>query len=281
MSHPLDSIWIIGSESGICYLHRVLNEEKDFGDETMFSWFISSIINFVTSTTQESIEGIVLGGFDIHIKTFSGVIVVLSTKKNAVLKNLYDLMDQVGKDFLVAFKDKMDGGIVSVQDFENYGENIDQIFGLKTIQIIPEHETLIEIINRSEKENIPEDKALELIVTFFKTLPDYKRRIIIENINKILISVLRDPSKAAMLTNITADVSEEQLAFKQLLKNAQQNNLSEDDLIKEIVVFFDSVSVNKRTPLLIKIKGAVDILKPSKKIDKDTKKKFDTLINLV
>lgn len=281
MSHPLDSIWIIGSESGICYLHRVFNEEKDFGDETMFSGFISAILNFVTSTTQESIEGIVLGGFDIYIKTFNGVIVVLSTKKNAVLKNLYDLMDQVGKDFLVAFKDKMDGGIVSVQDFENFGENIDQIFGLKTIQIIPEHETLIEIINRSEKENIPEDKALELIVTFFKTLPDYKRRIIIENINKILISVLRDPSKAAMLTNITADVSEEQLAFKQLLKNAQQNNLSEDDLIKEIVVFFDSVSVNKRTPLLIKIKGAVDILKPSKKIDKDTKKKFDTLINLV
>ena len=90
MSHPLDSIWIIGSESGICYLHRVFNEEKDFGDETKFSGFNSAILNFVTSTTQERIEGIVLGGFDNNIKTFNGVIVVLSTKKNAVLKNLYE-----------------------------------------------------------------------------------------------------------------------------------------------------------------------------------------------
>ena len=277
----LDSIWIINSDSGLCYLHRVFNKEKDFGDETMFSGFITAILNFVSSTTQESIESIVLGGFDIHIKSFGGLIVVLSTKKNAVIKNLNDLMDRVGTEFIFTFKSIMTGELISVQEFESFGDNIDHIFGLKTIQIIPEHELLINLIKQSEKENIPEEQAAQSIITFFKSLPEYKRKIIIEDINHILINVMQDSRKANLLTNIAVDVSEEFTAFKELLMKAQQKNLPEDDLIVEIVKFFDSLPKGKKFALVNKTKQTIDLLKPSKKLDKDTKKKFEELSRLI
>lgn len=281
MVNPLDSIWIIGSESGICYLHRVFNEEKDFGDETMFSGFITAILNFVSSTTQDIIEGIVLGGFDIHIKSFESIIVVLSTKKNAVLKNLNELIDRVGNEFIDAFHDRLKSKLFSIEDFETFGDTINQIFGLKTIQIIPEHEALIDLIRNSEKVDIPEEQAIESIILFFKGLPDYKRKIITESINRILMNVVKDPNKVAMLTNITIDVTDELIFFKALLKQSQQNNLSQDDLIKKIVEFFDSVTEVKKISLINKTKGTLEILKPSKKLDKDIKKKFENLLNLV
>ena len=281
MVNSLDSIWIIDSNSGICLLHRVFNEDKDFGDETMFSGFITAILNFVSSTAQEAIESIVLGGFDIHIKSFTTIIVVISTKKNSTLKNLDDLMNKVGTEFVKAFHEKLTGNLFSVQDFENFGDTIESIFGAKTIQIIPEHEALIDLIKNSEKVNIPEELATESIILFFKNLPDYKRKIITESMYRILMSTVKDPSKVALLTNISTDVTEEFSAFKLLLKKAQQNNLEEDGLIKEIVLFFGKVTDAKKVSLMNKTKGTIEIHKPSKKLDKDTKKKFENLLKLV
>ena len=281
MLQALDSIWIINSESGICYLHRVFNPEKDFGDETMFSGFISAILNFVTSTTSETIEGIVLGGFDIHIKTFKEVIVVLSTKKNSILKNLVDLMDKVGSEFVNSYREKINSNLVSVQDFEPFGDNIDRIFGLKTIQILPEHEMLINLIKKTETDNLPEEKAIDLIITFFKSLPDFKRKIIIENIQKILMSVTTDSRKVSLLTNITADVSEEFLQFKQLIQLGQRKNMSEDELIVQITNYFENIPDEKKPSLLNKTKSTLQLLNPTKKLDKETKKKFDDLLNII
>lgn len=281
MFQALDSIWIINQESGICYLHRVFNQEKDFGDETMFSGFISAILNFVTTTTQESIEGIVLGGFDIHIKSFQNVVVVLSTKKNEVIKELEMLMDKVGLEFTSSFKEIIDQNLVSVQEFEAFGENIDRIFGLKTIQIIPEHEMLIDLIKKTESDALDEATSAQLIVTFFKSLPDYKRKIIIENINKILMSVMADSSKALLLTSITTDVSKEFASFKQLILESQQKNTSEDDLIKEIVSFFDSIDADKKPALINKTKMTLELLNPSKKLDKDVRRKFENLLKIL
>lgn len=281
MVNPLDSIWIINSDNGLCLLHRVFNENKDFGDETMFSGFITAILNFVTTTTQDSIESIVLGGFDIHIKSNKSVIVVLSTKKNAVLKNLNELLDNVSNEFIDVFQEKLKTNLISVQDFESFGDNIERIFGLKTIEILPEHEALIDLIKNSETVDIPEEQAIASIVMFFKNLPDYKRKIITDSMNKILMSVMKDPSKASMLTMITVDVTEELEDFKGLLKKAQQNNLSEDDLILEVVLFFDSVSSGKRVSLLNKTKRTLEMLNPSKKLDKETKKKFEAYLNMV
>ena len=282
MLNALDSIWIINSDAEICYLHRIFNKDKDFADETMFSGFISAILNFVSSTSKDTIEGIVLGGFDIYIKSFGNVIVVLSTKKNVAISNVSDLIDKVGREFISIFKDKIDHNLVSISDFEFFGDNIDRIFGLKTIQIIPEHEMLIELIKETEKENLPENKANELIIQFFKSLPDYKRKIIIENINKILMSVLRDSKKVSLLINITADVSAEYAEFRQIIAfNHKSKHMTEDDLIKKIVLFFDSIEEEKRPALVNKTKRTLEILNPSKKIDKDTKRKFEDLLNLL
>ena len=282
MLHALDSIWIINSDAEICYLHRIFNQDKNFADETMFSGFISAILNFVSSTTKDTIEGIVLGGFDIYIKSFGNVIVVLSTKKNAVIPNVSYLIDKVGSEFISIYKEKIDHNLVSINEFEFFGENIDRIFGLKTIQIIPEHEMLIELIKKTEQENIPEDKANELIIQFFKSLPDYKRKIIIENINKILMSVLRDSKKISLLINITADVSTEYAEFRQIIAKAQPSKkLTEDDLIKKVVLFFDSIEEEKRPALMNKTKRTLELLIPSKKLDKDIKRKFEDLLNLI
>lgn len=281
MINALDSIWIINQESGICYLHRVFNQEKDFGDETMFSGFISAILNFVTTTTQEQIEGIVLGGFDIHIKSFNKVVVVLSTKKNEAIKELEILMDKVGLEFTSSYKEIIDQNLVSVQEFEAFGENIDRIFGLKTIQIISEHEMLIDLIKKTESDELDEIRSAQLIVTFFKSLPDFKRKIIIENINKILMSVMTDSSKALLLTSISTDVSKEFTQFKQLISDSQQKNNSEDELIKEIVLFFDSIEAEKKAPLVNKTKMTLELLNPSKKLDKELRKKFENLLNVL
>ncbi len=280
MIHALDSIWIINVESGICYLHRVFNQDKDFGDETMFSGFISAILNFIATTSQEEIEGINLAGFDMHMKTFNNVVVVISTKKNSVIKNLSELMDRIGSEFVNTFKKNLEQNLVSVQEFESFGENVERIFGLKSIQIIPEHEMLIDLIKGTEKDNLSEEKSAELIITLFKSLPDYKRKIIIENIYKILKSVMTDSGKALLLTNITTDVSKEFSMFKHLIVESKEKNKSEDDLITDIVLFFDAIDEEKKPSLINKTKMTLDLLKPSKKLDKETKKKFDNLINL-
>ena len=280
METDLDSLWIL-STTGLCFIHRIFDENKDFGDETIFSGFISAILSFCNSTISDTVEQISLGKFDLHLKTYPDFIVVISIKKQGKIKNHSDLIEKIAKEFDAEYRGFLGKKIPTVETFSPFGENIDRIFGIKSIQIIPEHEQLIELIRKTDNEQIPEEVAVNMIIDFFKSLPDFKRTIIIENINKILISVAKNPQSIGMLLSPQQiDLTKELEEFNLLLEQAKNSQMSEDELIIAVVTFFNKISQMKFHLLLQHVGKIIRILEPSKHLSKEYKKKFSELIKL-
>ena len=205
----------------------------------------------------------------------------MSTKKLGKFKSLPDLIEKTANEFNAEYGGLINKTIPSLEAFSPFGENIDRIFGIRSTQIKPEHQQLIELIKKTEDEHVPDDVATNLIIEFFKSLPDYKRSIIIENINKILISVAKNPQSVGMLFSPQQiDITQELGEFNQLLEQAKSVQMTEDDLIVTLVNFFDKVPSIKRHSLLQKTGNIIKVLQPSKQVSKDNKKKFFELVKL-
>ena len=61
----LDSLWIIDSK-GLCLIQQVFHPKKDPFDKTLFSGFITAVINFSDHVFEDTIEQITMGKLDIH-----------------------------------------------------------------------------------------------------------------------------------------------------------------------------------------------------------------------
>lgn len=187
MEDNLDSLWILNN-SGLCLLHRVFDTNKNYMDETMVSGFLNAIINFTQNSFNDSIEKISLGKFDIYFQIFERFIIAISARKGKKFKGLQDLISKVGNDFQKEYNEMLIDTtmMLSTEIFEPFGENIDKIFGIKTIHILPEHYDLLELLTKAENEQFSEEQTIGEIIKFFETMDMDKRKVLLETSTGII-----------------------------------------------------------------------------------------------
>ncbi|NHJ48171.1 MAG: hypothetical protein FK733_10330 [Asgard group archaeon] len=192
----LDTLWII-NKNGLCLLQQAFDSSKDPTEMTMFSSFITALLNFSDSIFNDQFEHLVMGKLDVHCLSFSNgkFLVVLATKKGSKISNLREKITEIGDAFEVEFGDQLDKtNAVYTEVFLPFSETIDNIFGTKTIRILPEHENFLDLLKRAETENYSENHTIEVILDFFEQLSTAKRKVLLQSTLPILSIFIESPN---------------------------------------------------------------------------------------
>ena len=185
MVTSLDSLWIINNH-GLCLLHRIFDLNKEYTDETMLSGLLTAISSFTTKATDDAIEKISMGKVDVHFRSFEDFYVIVSTKKGQSPRHLPHLIVEIGESFRIQYGAKLKSSLVDTEIFEPFSVIIDQIFGVETIKVIPEHRELLGLLEQAEKNAYSEEKTVNLIIDFYAKLDDSTKRILLKTTKNIL-----------------------------------------------------------------------------------------------
>jgi hypothetical protein len=199
----LDTLWII-NQNGLCLLQQAFDRNKDPTEMTMFSSFITALLNFSDTIFNDQFEHLVMGKLDVHCKSFSHgkFLVVLATKKGSKISNLHQKITEVGEAFEAEYINQLENKTaIYTEIFLPFSQTIDNIFGTKTIRILPEHESFLDLLKRAESENYSENHTIEVILDFFEKLSTAKRKVLLQSTLPILSIFFESP-------NLTKEQSE-------------------------------------------------------------------------
>ncbi|MFX0090503.1 MAG: hypothetical protein ACFFBD_01975 [Candidatus Hodarchaeota archaeon] len=152
----------------------------------MFGGFISAVSHFTGEATKDEIERISMGKIDLYVRNFEKFKLVISTKKGKAPKDFHNLIIEVGESFRIQYKDLLEVDIVDTESFEPFSRIIDQIFGIETIKVIPEHHELLKIIREAEEKVYSEEETVNLIINFYSKLDSTTKRILLQTTKNIL-----------------------------------------------------------------------------------------------
>ena len=174
MSDYLDSIWII-DKYGLCLIHRVFDSEINYIDETMFSGFMTALLNSMSDAIDEdeSLEMISLGNFDIYFQIFTDFMIVVSTKKGkgTKIKDLSTKLVQIGKVFGEEYLPLLKSGIIiNTDEFRSFGLIINDVFGIESLEITKDHILFLELLREAEQKEMSEFETIENILNFIEDL---------------------------------------------------------------------------------------------------------------
>jgi hypothetical protein len=145
-----------------------------------------------------------MGKLDVHCLSFSNgkFLVVLATKKGSKISNVRQKIQEIGDAFEAEFGNQIDKtNAVYTEIYLPFSETIDQIFGTKTIRIIPEHEDFLNLLKRAESEHYSEEHTIEVILDFFERLSNAKRKVLLQSTLQIVSIFFESP-------NLTKEQSE-------------------------------------------------------------------------
>lgn len=181
----LDSLWIIDSK-GLPILQQVFNPKKNSIDNTMFSGFVTAILNFSDHIFDESLEQISMGNLSVHCLKKGNFLIAIATKKETNQQFVHQKMIEVADAFEAEYSNYIEGQPVDYDYYAPFSDTIDKIFGIKTTRVLPEHGELLDLLKRAEEKQYSESETVETILNFYEQLPSKKRNILLQTTFPIL-----------------------------------------------------------------------------------------------
>ncbi|MBD3192961.1 MAG: hypothetical protein GF308_20145 [Candidatus Heimdallarchaeota archaeon] len=183
----LDTLWIIDS-NGLCLLQQIFNHKKNPVDKTMFSGFVSAILDFSDHLFDDSLQQITMGKLNFHCLSFSNgkFVVAIAAKTDVNQQTLYRKMVEVGEAFEAEFNNIIGHQPVCLDEFIGFSETVDKIFEVKTRRVLPEHGELLKLLETAEQEQYSEYLTTEAILNFYENLSPMKRKNLLQTTFSIL-----------------------------------------------------------------------------------------------
>ena len=123
----IENIWIIDFE-GKCFFYKQVDITKPAMDEAAFSNFITAILMFTRDMFKE-FNKLQLGGIDIFMQSFKEFFIVVSCKKELKHeKDLFKLINNIGKSFNDKFASVLKNQFASISTFEEFNPIMDKFF---------------------------------------------------------------------------------------------------------------------------------------------------------
>ena len=183
----LDTMWIINSK-GLCLLQQGFRDDGTSIDKSIFSSFVTAILNFSDSVFSDQIDKISMGKNDVYCMPFQKgqFFVTIAAKRGANEKYIHKKLAEVGEAFQAEFGERVDSNIIYEDDFDSFIHTVDGIFGLQTVRIIEEHYDFLDLLRTLEVNNVSEDRTIEEILYFFEQLSETKRKFLLHSTLPIL-----------------------------------------------------------------------------------------------
>jgi len=177
----LDTLWILDSK-GVCLLQQIFTKEKNLVDKNIFSSFVSALLTFSNRMFDDHIEKISMGRVTIFCKVFQNgkFSIALAASHDINEKLLHSKINEIGEAFEIEFGKILTCDVIYEDQFITFIDTIDNIFGIKTIHVIPEHTKFIELLEQAELNNYSELETVNAILVFFEALPQYKRKFLLQ-----------------------------------------------------------------------------------------------------
>ena len=191
----LDTLWIINSK-GLCLLQQAFHDTGEIIDKSIFSSFVSAILNFSDCVFDDQIDKISMGKNDVYCKPFQKgkFFVIIATKRNANEKFIQKKLDEVGAAFNSEFGEKADSDIFYDDAFNTFIHTLDGIFGIQTIRVIDEHYDFLDLLTTAEVNNLSENQTIEEILYFYEQLSESKRKFLLHTTLPILTIFTDSPN---------------------------------------------------------------------------------------
>lgn len=198
MNNNLEAIWIL-DKTGLCYVQRVFDRDTITLDENKLSGLLTAILMFSQDVFEESFEKLTMGGKEIFIKSMENITLAIAVKRESKNKEeedeIFNLLDEIGQAFLIEYADFINStNLLDLEQFQYFGNIIDQICGIETFMYLNEHDQLIKILMNAEDQGFDEEIAVKEIVSFLDNINDYKLNIIIQTTSEILSPILENAS---------------------------------------------------------------------------------------
>ncbi|TFG02301.1 MAG: hypothetical protein EU542_05340 [Promethearchaeota archaeon] len=178
----INTLWIINS-SGLCLLQHSYNGDQAFINETMFSGFVSAIINFSNRIFEDNLEKISMDKMDVYCHPFSDgkFYVVLAVNRGSNEKYIHQKIHEIGDAFQIEFKDMLDNLTINIADYDPFVDTLDKIVGVETQRTIPEQEEFLRLLKNAEEQQYTEYRTIEEILIFFEQLTPKKRQVVLQS----------------------------------------------------------------------------------------------------
>lgn len=183
----LDTLWIINNK-GLCFLQQAFNGEEALVDKTIFSGFVTALLNFSDNVFSDSLEKISMGKQDLFCMPFckGQFYVIVSAKRDADEKLLTEKIQDVGLAFEAEYGNCSEHQVFFEDQFAPFADTINSIFDTETTTIISEHEEFLLLLQDAENNNFTENQTIEAILDFFERLSKTKRRLLLQSTLSIL-----------------------------------------------------------------------------------------------
>lgn len=188
----LESLWIINSK-GLCLLQQAFTDKREFINKSIFSSFVSALLNFSDSVFDDQIDKISMGKIDVFCMPFEKgrFFVTIAARRGASEKYIQKKIKEIGDAFGTEYSENIDCDIYCEDDFTPFIHTVDKIFGIETIRVIPEHYEFLDLLKMAEINNFTEEQTVETILDFFEQLTNSKREFLLQTTLPI-VSIFTD-----------------------------------------------------------------------------------------
>ncbi|NHJ84550.1 MAG: hypothetical protein FK734_03760 [Asgard group archaeon] len=190
----LDTLWILDSK-GLCLLQQCFNGEKNLIDKNIFSSFVSALLSFSDRVFDDQIEKISMGKLTIYCKIFQEgkFCIAVAANREILEKELHAKIVEIGEAFDAEYGTCLVSNVMFEDEFFPFFDTVDNIFGVKTVHVIPEHYEFISLLETAEIDELSETETVNLILTYFERLNETKRKLLLQSTLSTLTIFMNSP----------------------------------------------------------------------------------------
>lgn len=220
MSDFLNRLWIIDS-SGTCLIDRSYEGTETGVDASIFSGFLTAILTFTQEMVQDEVEQISMGSRDIYYQPFRSFAVVASVPKKKKIKNINDILKNIGNVFLATCGTNYSiGNKLSLDNVQIFSKKLDEIVGDTGQEIEESKYRLLSLFKQLQNGQVDEEVVVKDLLSTYESLDNKSQQFIAAAMKDVELIFKNSnnltPELKSKLQNILRNVSAQMRAEKWL-----------------------------------------------------------------